>query len=84
MRYINIQKTSIFKLISFILIGICINACKEPIKVERAFYYWKNNSSELNETEQKTIIENAVKKLYIKFFEIDKNETYGAYPKIGY
>ena len=48
-----------------------------PIK---AFYYWQNQAWDLGESEFQTIEKLKVKKLYIKFFEVDKNDIQGIFP----
>jgi len=47
--------------------------------VERAFYYWKGNSS-ISDQNKKQLKELRVQKLYLKLFEIDYNEARGNYP----
>lgn len=46
----------------------------------RAFYYWQNQAWELSNKEQQTIQNLKVKKLYVKFFEVDKNDVQGIFP----
>lgn len=48
--------------------------------VERAFYYWKSNSY-LSDKEMKTCDTLGIKKLYIKFFEVNFNEEWGNFPE---
>lgn len=48
--------------------------------VERAFYFWKSNSN-LSEEEGKVCDSLGVKKLYIKFFEVNYNEERGSFPE---
>jgi hypothetical protein len=50
------------------------------IKPQRAFYYWQNQAWDLGESEYQTIEKLKVKKLYIKFFEVDKNDIQGIFP----
>lgn len=47
--------------------------------VERAIYYWKSDS---RPTEKETAIVDSIgmQKLYIKFFEVDRNEEMGNFP----
>jgi hypothetical protein len=47
--------------------------------VERAFYYWKSNTSFGDESIEK-INKLQVKKVYLKLFEVDYNETMGNFP----
>ncbi len=48
-----------------------------PIK---AFYYWQNQAYFLSDIESQTIKTLNVNKLYIKFFEVDKNDIQGIFP----
>ncbi len=48
--------------------------------VEPAFYYWKS-SSHLSEKEAKICDTLGVKKIYIKFFEVNFNEELGNFPQ---
>ena len=61
-------KKAIFCL-TFILL---LTACKEQKKPTIAFYYWKTTFS-LSEIDKKTLKDNNVKKLYIRYFDIDLN-----------
>ncbi len=60
-------------LLQIILIFSLFSCQKKPPKqLETAFYYWKSNFK-LSELEKNTLVENQVKKLYIKFFDISWN-----------
>ena len=48
-------------------------------KVERAFYYWKGNQN-LQKGEQSIIKQAGITKLYVKFFEVEPDSTFGAIP----
>lgn len=48
--------------------------------VERAFYYWKNNTYSIEPEEKERLKNVGVKKLYIKFFEVEKNAAMGTIP----
>jgi hypothetical protein len=50
------------------------------IKPQRAFYYWQNQPYFLSDNESQTIKTLNVNKLYIKFFEVDKNDIQGIFP----
>lgn len=47
--------------------------------VERAFYYWKGNSS-IDDADANELKELKVRKLYVKLFEVDYNEVQGNFP----
>jgi len=64
------------------IVSLFLFSCNEENKVqnvERAFYYWKSSSSLNSEMESK-LIANKIKKVYVKFFEIDYSEAMGNYP----
>ncbi|MBY8961677.1 hypothetical protein KJK34_02810 [Flavobacterium sp. D11R37] len=69
------------KLILALFAGILLFSCSQKAeKINRAFYYWKSSNWHLDESEEKIINENDVKKLYIKFFEVEKNDIMGIVP----
>lgn len=49
-------------------------------EVERAFYLWENTKRELTAYEEKSLKELEVTKLYLKLFEVEKNDVYGIFP----
>jgi hypothetical protein len=61
-------------------IASCTNTNSKIENVERAFYFWKNNSY-LSDSEEKICDSLDVKKLYIKFFEVNFNEERGNFPE---
>ncbi len=66
-----------------LLIICCLlqfSCASNKIQVERAFYYWKNNEYSLNKDELKQIQELKITKLYVKFFEIEKDPTFNNRP----
>ena len=74
----------ILLLISLVLLLILTYASiyffNREIKPKRAFYYWQNEPYFLSDAESQTIKTLNVKKLYIKFFEVDKNDIQGIFP----
>jgi len=58
------------------VVASCSNKAEH---VEKAFYYWKSNEYSL-ESEQRELDSLGVKKLYIKFFEVEKDEVLGVIP----
>ena len=65
----------------YLLLSTSLLSCKknnEIVKVERAFYYWKTESIGQDNLKQLKKLE--VKKLYVKFFEVDYNEAQGNFP----
>ncbi|RDI05589.1 hypothetical protein [Flavobacterium sp. AG291] len=48
--------------------------------VEKAFYFWKNNEYSFSESERNLLESTGVKKMYVKFFEVEKNEVMGNIP----
>lgn len=70
------------KLVFLLLIVTFFFSCKTENKVEhveRAFYYWKNDSS-LNYQDAERVNSLKVNKLYVKYFEIDYNDAMGNFP----
>ncbi len=49
-------------------------------KVQRGFYYWKSGNSYLSEGETKILKSIEAQKLYIKFFEVEKDPLFNAKP----
>ncbi|WP_427872656.1 hypothetical protein [Flavobacterium sp. MMS24-S5] len=69
------------KILFFVSILTLFFSCSNKIEnVEKSFYYWKSNNWSLNSKESKVLKDLEVRKLYIKFFEIDHNEAYGDFP----
>lgn len=70
------------KIVFLGMISLFLFSCNDDNKVqnvERAFYYWKSSGSMNSEIESK-LISNKIKKVYVKFFEIDYSEAMGNYP----
>lgn len=70
------------KLVFLLLAAIALSSCEKNNKVEhveKAFYYWKNDTS-LNFQDAERLKSLEVQKLYIKYFEIDYNEAMGNFP----
>ncbi len=72
------MKHFILQLITALLFSSCSG--EKPKHVERAFYYWKSNDWSLNSTEDSIIDKCKIRKLYIKFFEVEKNSVMGLVP----
>jgi hypothetical protein len=70
---------SIFLGIIGILFLVSCNNEHKVEHVERAFYYWKGNSS-ISDESTKHLKELQVQKLYVKLFEVDYSEARGNYP----
>ncbi|TRX41409.1 hypothetical protein [Flavobacterium restrictum] len=71
------------KILLFAFISALFLACSQKESnvqnVERAFYYWKSKTDFGNETIKK-MKSLKVKKIYLKLFEVDYNETMGNFP----
>lgn len=70
------KKYLLFVFISFLFFG-CSNKIEN---VEKSFYYWKSDSWNLSDKENSTLTALNVKKIYIKFFEVDHNDAFGDFP----
>ncbi|PXY43484.1 hypothetical protein [Flavobacterium hydrophilum] len=69
------------KIFFFIFISCLFFSCSNKIEnVEKSVYYWKSDSWDLSTKESTILKDLKIKKLYIKFFEIDHNEAYGDFP----
>ncbi|MDB5258678.1 MAG: hypothetical protein JWM14_3373 [Chitinophagaceae bacterium] len=63
------------------LFGVLLFSCEHhTTKVERAFYYWKNTSEELTHIDMRYLELQSTNKLYVKFFEVERNEEFGLIP----
>lgn len=54
----------------FLLLFILLSACNQQEKPAIAFYYWKT-IFKLSTSEKETLKQNEVKKLYIRYFDVD-------------
>jgi len=66
----------------YALILITLFACtpNKAEHVERAFYYWKNDEWQPTNKEDSLVRTLGIKKLYVKFFEVERNEVMGNIP----
>ncbi len=71
------MKKNLFSL----LISLTFLSCSNKIDtVENAFYYWKSDNWSFSEKEDSLIDKLKVKKLYVKFFEVDHSDAMGNFP----
>lgn len=70
---------SIISGVIVLLFLISCNNKHKVVHVERAFYYWKGNSS-IDSENTKQLKELQVQKLYVKLFEVDYSDARGNYP----
>ena len=70
----------IFVTIAICFFSGCMNSKMSGLRVERAFYFWKNNRYSLNDDELLCIKNQQIQKLYVKFFEVEKNSLFGTVP----
>jgi hypothetical protein len=69
------------KIFFFIFISYLFLSCSNKIEnIEKSIYYWKSDSWDLSTKESTILKDLKIRKLYIKFFEIDHNEAYGDFP----
>lgn len=70
------------KIFLFLPLFFLILSCENKVeKVENAFYYWKTDGSPAGYNHENDILTNHhIKKLYVKFFEVDYNDAMGNYP----
>ena len=71
------------KIVLYVFVCCLFLSCSKKenkvINIERAFYYWKSNSS-FGEESIEDVKKLKVKKIYLKLFEVDYNETMGNFP----
>ncbi len=77
-----IPKRQVYRANLLLVVIIFMTACSNHKieKLERAFYFWKSNSS-LSANELQRCDSLAVKKIYIKFFEVNFNKNRGNFPE---
>ncbi|WP_123905776.1 hypothetical protein [Chryseobacterium sp. ERMR1:04] len=69
------------KILLFLSFLLFVLSCENKIeKVDRAFYYWKTDGYSISNKESQILKDQNVKKLYIKYFEVDFTEAMGNYP----
>lgn len=70
------------KIIFSAMFACMLFSCKQnkTENVERAFYYWKSNNWDFTDAEKKIIDSVQISKMYIKFFEVEKNDVMGNIP----
>ncbi len=59
---------------------LLLSCSQKPEKTERAFYYWKSNSYRIEDTEDSLMKTLKTQKLYVKFFEVQRDEMMGNIP----
>ncbi|MBD8080874.1 hypothetical protein [Chryseobacterium caseinilyticum] len=71
------------KILLFLPLLFLIFSCENNKieKVENAFYYWKSDDYPTSDNNEKDILINQnIKKLYVKFFEVDYTDAMGSFP----
>ncbi|GEN77269.1 hypothetical protein [Chryseobacterium hagamense] len=70
------------KISPFLLFLFIASSCENKVEqVHNAFYYWKTDSSPSGYNHEKNILtDQHIKKLYVKFFEVDYSDAMGNYP----
>lgn len=56
---------------------LTFQSIKDPV---RAFYFWENEEYSLSDYENEVLDTLSVQKLYVKLFEVEKNEVMGIFP----
>jgi hypothetical protein len=68
-------------LILFVIFSVILFSCKhKAADVERGFYYWKSDEYTFDNKEVDAIKILAVKKLYVRFFEVEYSKVFGVRP----
>lgn len=70
------------KVLLFLPLILLLFSCDNKVEsVEKSFYYWKSDSdSYYNDKEKNILKDQNIKKLYVKFFEVDYQEELGNLP----
>lgn len=70
------------KILLFLPLILLLFSCENKVEsVEKSFYYWKSdNDPYYSDKEKKILKDQDVKKLYVKFFEVDYHEEVGNLP----
>ena len=71
------------KIVLLGLLSFLFFSCQKGNKIEqvdKAFYYWKSNNWNTSQVEDSIVIKQGVKKLYVKFFEVDHSDAMGNFP----
>lgn len=70
------------KTVALLFFAVAFLSCakKESARVERSFYYWKNDQWDFQDNEDDIIVQLGAKKLYVKYFEVEHNDVMGNYP----
>jgi hypothetical protein len=71
------MKTLFYLIFSGYLLG-CLLGCQEK-QVQRGFYFWKSEFK-LNQTEQNALQNHKIRRLYIKYFDVDLRSDHTAIP----
>ncbi len=75
---------TLFLILAAVFLTCCCHKSKRDLDIERAFYYWKNQYS-YSDSAFYHAKNSGVKKIYIKYFEVDYSDAKGNFPyeKIG-
>jgi hypothetical protein len=70
------------KMVLFVIVSGLLWACShhKVENVERAFYFWKNKVYRFSNKEDTLLKKLKIKKIYIKFFEVEKDKVMGSIP----
>ena len=64
-----------------LLVVIALSSCSGKVEeVERSFYFWQSNRYSLSDAEDSLMANNNIKKLYVKFFEVEHHPVMGNVP----
>lgn len=63
-----------------VAVYLCFSQRKTDILPQRGVYVWDVKRNGISENEQNFLANNQINKLYVKFFEVEKNTTWGIHP----
>lgn len=66
----------------FVIFSFAFFSCKQqkPVAVQRGFYYWKSSESSFDGSEINIVKKLGVKKMYVKYFEVEFDKIFGIRP----
>lgn len=73
-------RNKLITLLCGLLLLACTGTTHRTTTVERAFYYWKSDPYALDQNELDQLKNLQVEKLYVKFFEVEKDPVFGVAP----
>jgi hypothetical protein len=81
MRLWKMFKIQFSLLLTALAFGLPISCKYQEGNIDRGYYYWKSSNYSLDNKELLALKNQGIRKLYVKFFEVDIDTILGAVPK---